>query len=164
MTCGGLEVGLEKLKLSISSLPCMVIWEDPFWVTSACMGKLTSPPLPFSCRTLLSCMKWVLNGGSLQLDSLSDYRLTCAAERDTQGTVALEVATRLVILGKTNWEQMQLSESTVCIQGLKCPKREPAGKGICGLLLSHKSRWSSNWQSWWPWWHAQPYGWALFWS
>lgn len=47
-------------------------------------------------------MKWVLNGGSLQLDSLSDYRLTCTARRDTQGTVALEVATRLVILGKTN--------------------------------------------------------------
>ena len=54
--------------------------------------------------------------------------------------MALEAATRLVILGKTNLGWMQLRDSTVCLQISKCPRRQQAGKGICGLLLSHKSQ------------------------
>lgn len=54
--------------------------------------------------------------------------------------MGLEAATRLVILGKANLGWMWLRGSTVCIQVSKCPRREQAGKGICGLLLSHKSQ------------------------
>ena len=54
--------------------------------------------------------------------------------------MAPEAATRLVILGKTNLGWMRLRDSTVCLQVSKCPRREQAGKGICGLLPSHKSQ------------------------
>lgn len=141
VTCGHLGLGLGKRKLSVSSLPNLVVWEYPwvYWITAAGVGKLTfyfllfvqrnpyfayfgncttNPLFPFLPCSPLESELWV------EAPSPTQPVWVQTDTSEILSTAALEGVTWLVIQGKNNLGQMRFSAAGALHSSIKMsPKR-----------------------------------------